>query len=114
MRLDDFFVGDHSALLHDAGKPQVTFTDADGRIRSPEHALRGETIARRVLWQLEEPFAFREHVVHIDALPSLLYPRNRARAAHAVVPDDVIERMTGIWQPPDLTEAHEMQLITAQ
>jgi predicted kinase len=300
-----------AALLHDAGKPEVTFTDADGRIRSPEHALRGETIARRVLWQLEESFAFREHVaalvrnhlqprylpeqrsplrrlfaisyttrcdllallaradtrgritedyslslkrigqftdlayrydclthpraftsdharflyfrhalddpaavvdnpagptiivmsglpasgkntwiarqltelpvialddirvelgipptapqepvvqlaharvaallaqqqdliwnattlgkrhrttlidlaaswdpririVHVDAPPSLLFPRNRARPPHAVVPDDVIERMTCIWQPPDLTEAHEMEVITAQ
>jgi predicted kinase len=51
-----------AALLHDAGKPEVTFTDANGRIRSPEHALRGETLARRVLWEAEEPFAFREEV----------------------------------------------------
>ena len=73
-----------AALLHDAGKPEVTFTDADGRIRSPEHALRGESIARRVLWQLEEPFAFREHVAalvrhHMQPryLPEQRDPRRR-------------------------------------
>jgi predicted kinase len=52
-----------AALLHDAGKPDVTFTDDNGRIRSPDHARRGAAIARRLLWELEEPFAFREHVV---------------------------------------------------
>jgi predicted kinase len=51
-----------AALLHDAGKPAVTFTDPTGRIRSPEHALRGESIARRLLWQQDEPFSFREAV----------------------------------------------------
>jgi predicted kinase len=51
-----------AALLHDAGKPEVTFTDPTGRIRSPEHAVRGESLARRILWQEERPFAFREAV----------------------------------------------------
>jgi predicted kinase len=52
-----------AALLHDAGKTAVTFTDDDGRIRSPDHARHGAVLARRLLWELEEPFAFREHVV---------------------------------------------------
>jgi predicted kinase len=51
-----------AALLHDAGKPEVTFTDPTGRIRSPEHAIRGESLARRILWQEERPFTFREAV----------------------------------------------------
>lgn len=51
-----------AGLLHDVGKPRVTFTDSDGRIRSPEHALRGETIARRVLWELGAPRPLREEV----------------------------------------------------
>jgi hypothetical protein len=49
-----------AGLLHDAGKPEVTYTDENGRIRSPDHSRRGEVLARRLLWQLEEPFPFRE------------------------------------------------------
>jgi predicted kinase len=51
-----------AALLHDAGKPEVTFTDETGRIRSPEHAARGESLARRLLWEEERSFGFREQV----------------------------------------------------
>jgi predicted kinase len=51
-----------AAVLHDAGKPEVTFTDPAGRIRSPEHALRGESLARRLLWREEQPVAVREAV----------------------------------------------------
>jgi predicted kinase len=51
-----------AALLHDMAKPEVTFTDPNGRIRSPQHAVRGAALARRLLWQLGEPFAFREEV----------------------------------------------------
>jgi predicted kinase len=51
-----------AALLHDAGKAEVTFTEADGRIRSPDHSIRGEVLARRTLWQLDAPFSLREEV----------------------------------------------------
>lgn len=51
-----------AALLHDAGKPEVTFTDPSGRIRSPEHAVRGETLARRLLWEQDTPPPVREEV----------------------------------------------------
>lgn len=51
-----------AALFHDSGKPEVTFTDETGRVRSPDHAWRGEVLARRVLWAEEEDFAVRETV----------------------------------------------------
>jgi predicted kinase len=66
---------------------------------------------RRTLLELAAPFDARIGMVHIDASPALLLTRNRGRAPHAVVPDDVIWRMTQIWQPPDLTEAHAVQHI---
>lgn len=86
-----------AALLHDVGKPAVTFTDSDGRIRSPEHALRGETITRQILWQLEEPFAFREHVAalvrnHMQPryLPEQRHPRRRLFAMSYVLRCDLL------------------------
>jgi predicted kinase len=73
-----------AGLLHDAGKPEVTYTDENGRIRSPDHSRRGEVLTRRLLWQLEEPFAFREQVAalvrqHMQPryLPEHKDPRHR-------------------------------------
>jgi predicted kinase len=67
---------------------------------------------RRTLLQLARPFDARIEIVYVDAPPSLLFVRNRGRAQHAVVPDDVIWRMTTLWQPPDLTEAHAVAYVT--
>jgi predicted kinase len=66
---------------------------------------------RATLLELATPWDPRVDMVHVDAPPSLLFPRNRGRAAHAVVPDAVIWRMTNIWQPPDATEAHRVDVI---
>lgn len=81
-----------AGLLHDAGKPEVTFTDDAGRIRSPDHARRGEVIARRLLWQLEEPYEFREQVAtlvrqHMQPryLPEQRDPRRRAFAVSQTI-----------------------------
>jgi len=54
-----------AALLHDVGKPDRTKTDADGRISSRGHSTHGALLARRILWRLGAPFAFREAVCAI-------------------------------------------------
>lgn len=41
-----------SALLHDIGKPKCTMTDEKGYIRAPKHAIIGEKMARRMLWDM--------------------------------------------------------------
>jgi predicted kinase len=81
-----------AALLHDVGKPEVTFADASGRIRSPEHSVRGAVLARRLLWEMEAPFEFREQVAafvrhHMQPryLPAQRDPRRRAFAISQVV-----------------------------
>lgn len=52
-----------TALFHDAGKPDMTFTDpATGRVRSPKHALIGMEISRRVLRHLECDLGVREEI----------------------------------------------------
>jgi len=48
---EDLVVG-FAVLLHDIGKPPTTFTDEDGRIRSPGHDVDGVPIARAFLERL--------------------------------------------------------------
>ncbi|GAB4207227.1 MAG: AAA family ATPase [Roseiflexaceae bacterium] len=40
-----------SALLHDIAKPVCTVIDGAGRISSPNHARKGEPVARTLLWR---------------------------------------------------------------
>jgi predicted kinase len=49
-------------LLHDVAKPDCTRHEPDGRITAPGHSRRGDLIARRVLWELGAPTAWREWV----------------------------------------------------
>jgi predicted kinase len=51
-----------AVLLHDAAKPDCTQVGADGRITAHGHSRRGDLVARRVLWELGAPVAWREHV----------------------------------------------------
>jgi predicted kinase len=51
-----------AVLLHDVAKPDCTQIEADGRITAHGHSRRGDLIARRVLWELGAPVAWREHV----------------------------------------------------
>ncbi|MCG5214840.1 AAA family ATPase [Streptosporangium sp. KLBMP 9127] len=51
-----------AVLLHDVAKPDCTKEDAEGRITAHGHSRRGDLIARRVLWELGAPPAWREHV----------------------------------------------------
>ncbi|BBU56661.1 hypothetical protein KU6B_29260 [Mameliella alba] len=48
-----------AAVLHDVGKPGTTVTE-DGRIKAPGHSRRGSLMARRLLREVEVPFAWRE------------------------------------------------------
>jgi putative nucleotidyltransferase with HDIG domain len=50
-----------AALLHDVAKPLCTRIE-DGRIRHPNHSLRGAVMARRILWEMDVPWAVREQV----------------------------------------------------
>jgi tRNA nucleotidyltransferase (CCA-adding enzyme) len=64
-----------AALCHDLGKPATTAMGADGRIRSPGHALAGVELAKALLRRLGCPRALvaqvaplvREHMAHIGA-----------------------------------------------
>ncbi|MDR7274930.1 AAA family ATPase [Catenuloplanes atrovinosus] len=51
-----------AVLLHDVAKPDCTRTDPDGRITAHGHSRRGDLAARRILWDLGAPRAWREHV----------------------------------------------------
>jgi predicted kinase len=51
-----------AAVLHDAGKPDCTRVEPDGRITSRGHPRRGSILARGLLWRRGVPFAVREAV----------------------------------------------------
>lgn len=58
-----------TALLHDICKPDTTKVEADGRVRSPGHSVRGVYKARRILAEdpafgpLGTPFEVREQIL---------------------------------------------------
>ncbi len=59
-----------AALLHDVAKPQCTRIEENGRISSRGHALKGESMARRIAWSGEElpgplPFEAREQIARL-------------------------------------------------
>jgi predicted kinase len=65
--------------------------------------LRGRVI------ELAAAYHARVRIVFLDTAYRRLLRQNRERAA--VVPPAVIERMTRLWDPPDLTEAHRVDWI---
>lgn len=48
-----------AAVLHDIGKPATTRAE-DGRLTARGHSRRGAAMARRLLWEAEAPFVWRE------------------------------------------------------
>jgi hypothetical protein len=54
-----------AVLLHDVAKPECTKRDIDGRITARGHSSLGERSARRLLWQLDVPVAWRDHIAHL-------------------------------------------------
>jgi tRNA nucleotidyltransferase (CCA-adding enzyme) len=59
---EDLIVG-LAVLCHDLGKPSTTFTDTDGRIRSPGHEQTGEDPTRRFIARLTARVDLPEAVV---------------------------------------------------
>ncbi len=51
-----------AVLLHDCAKPYRTQVDEHGRVTAHGHSRHGDLLARRVLWELGAPRAWREHV----------------------------------------------------
>jgi hypothetical protein len=51
-----------TVLLHDVAKPDCTQHTPDGRVTAHGHSRRGELTARRILWELGAPVAWREQV----------------------------------------------------
>ena len=59
-----------SALLHDVAKPICTKIAEDGHITSKGHAIKGELLARRLLWSGKDlvaplPFTPREYIARL-------------------------------------------------
>ncbi|GAA3219547.1 AAA family ATPase [Actinocorallia longicatena] len=50
-----------TVLMHDVAKPYCT-QHIDGRITAHGHSRRGDLMVRRILWELEAPPEWREHV----------------------------------------------------
>lgn len=69
-----------TALFHDAAKPLTSVTDSEtGRVRSPNHAVKGEHLARGVLRDLECDLETREEIakmVRYHGRPAFLLERD--------------------------------------
>lgn len=72
-------------LLHDVAKPQTT-REEEGRITAKGHSRAGELLARRILWELNLPFALREMVcglIRYHQIPFYLIERDDAQRVAA-------------------------------
>lgn len=77
-----------ACLLHDVAKPETTRQEDDGRVTAKGHSRRGEQMARRILWELNVPFAIREHVcglIRFHQIPFYLIERNDAQKLAAEI-----------------------------
>jgi putative nucleotidyltransferase with HDIG domain len=54
-----------ASVLHDIGKPATTVTEADGRIRAPNHSRIGAQIAREILYKDNVDYVLRERICSI-------------------------------------------------
>jgi predicted kinase len=52
----------------------------------------------------------RVRIVYVEAPAGELYRRNRERKR--VVPEEVITRLLNRWEPPSITEGHEVDWVT--
>ncbi len=59
---EDLVVG-FAVLCHDMGKPETTYTDEDGRIRSPRHDVRGVPVATHFLERITRQKKIFEEVL---------------------------------------------------
>ena len=51
-----------AAVMHDVAKPLTTDFKINGRIGHPGHSPKGALMARRLLWEMDYPFPFREAI----------------------------------------------------
>jgi predicted kinase len=92
---------------------------AQARERAREHLRRKQSFiwnATNISRQLREhcislcaAYNARVRIVYVETGPATLAEQNRSRAR--VVPPEVINRLLARWEPPDLTEAHLLELI---
>ncbi len=100
-------------------KPQGAVIQA-ARERARQHLRAGEAfvwnatnLSRQIRGScidLLADYNARVRIVHLEAPRQELAARNRQRTDP--VPDKVIARMLERWETPDLTEAHEVELIS--
>jgi predicted kinase len=98
--------------------PQGAVVQA-ARERAREHLRRGQGFVwnatnlgrdmRKRIIDLCAAYGARARIVYLEVPRRRLLQQNRARAD--VVPEQVLERMTRIWEPPDPTEAHQVDWI---
>ncbi len=91
------------------------------RERAREHLRAGRPFAwnattltrpfRRSLVELCRSYRFRVRIVYCEVTAIEQRRRNRGRAADAVVPEKVIERMIGRWSVPAPDEAHAVDYV---
>lgn len=84
---DDQQVVHVACLMHDIAKPATTRLE-DGRLTTRGHARAGELMTRRILWELDAPFALREAVcglVRWHQIPFFLIERDDAQKVVAEV-----------------------------
>ncbi|MEM8963847.1 MAG: HD domain-containing protein, partial [Acidobacteriota bacterium] len=82
-RWEDLVVG-FACLCHDLGKPATTFTDENGRIRSPDHEAQGEAPTRDLLGRLTRQSQLIDEVVPLvreHLKPIQLFKANASAAA---------------------------------
>jgi predicted kinase len=92
---------------------------AQARERAREHLRRKQSFiwnATNVSRQLREhcislcaAYNARVRVVYVEAGAAALAEQNRSRERG--VPPEVINRLLARWEPPDLTEAHQVEMI---
>jgi putative nucleotidyltransferase with HDIG domain len=71
-----------ACLLHDVAKPATTKEEEGGRVTAKGHSRAGEMLARRLLWELDAPFALREMVcglIRYHQIPFYLIERDDAQ-----------------------------------
>lgn len=74
----------------------------------------GTSVTREIRASCIRLFAdydYRVRIVYVEAAAADLYLQNESRDRS--VPRDVIDRLIRKWEVPDLTEAHQVDLVTA-
>ena len=54
-------------------------------------------------------YGARVRIVYVESPAARLFEQNRDR--DRIVPESVVERLLGRWEVPDLTEAHEVDVV---